>query len=357
MMKKFYILIVVILMNSFLLSAQIRLRYQTHGILSGEVYKYFYADTTGFIPGTGSAGKMWSYPSLTIGANLQLQNYLDPATTPYASSFPTATYAIQNSDGYEYYKSNSVGTYMLGTASTTSNAIIPYLDEGTMFVYPFTYNSSISSEYFSGIDTVLGVKYKVNGQITTRGDGYGKLVINGITYDSILRVKVDEILHYFEINIPTDTVTKFRFETLKYQWYRNNSVYPYAFKNPIINYIVVNKYDLKGSTPTIPVSTTKEILIDNHVTGINDYTQQPVNLNVYPNPTTGFVNLETNYTSPQKINIELTNASGQVVYFDMISVGAGKNVQKLDVSKLPLGIYAIRMYNDESVVVRKLILQ
>ena len=357
-MKKFYLMVVIIIVNSFLLSAQIKMRYPTHGIQAGDAYKYFDVDTTtgSFDPGSGGAGKTWSYPSLVINTLLQIQNFVDPATTPYAASFPNATYAIQTTDGYEYYKSNTAGTYMMGTASTTSNAIIPYTDQGTMFTYPFTYNTQIINEYFSGIDTVLGVKYKVNGQITTRGDGYGKLVIDGLNYDSILRVRVDETLYYFEINIPTDTVTKFRYETLKYQWYRNNSVYPYIYKNPIINYIVVKKYDLKSSQ-TVPVSTTKDILIDNHVTGINDNTQLPVDFIVYPNPTTGFVNLETSYTSPQKLNIELTNASGQVVYFDMISVKAGRNVQKLDVSTLPLGIYAIRMYNDESVVVRKLILQ
>jgi len=346
MMKKIYFLVAVIMMNIFQLSAQISMNFTTHGIVPGDVYKYFNADTTAFDPGTGGANHTWTFTGLVINNNLQTQNYIDPATTPYASSFPAATYALEQGGTYVYYKSNTLGTFTEGIVSTT--VTLPYPDDEKMFVYPFTYTNTFS-DYFSGADTVAGVNYKRYGQITTTGDGWGKLIINGRTYNNVLRVKIVQVIHDFQINISTeDTIVSTRTETLNYHWYRQNS------KNPLLNYTQVDMYleDIPD-----PISSTKAIFVDNTVTGINDKTSEPVNLVVYPNPTTGFVNLETNYSSPQKLNIELTNASGQVVYYDLSSVKAGRNVQKLDVSTLPLGIYAIRMYNDESVVVRKLILQ
>jgi hypothetical protein len=346
MMKKLYILVAVVLTNIFCLSAQITMNYSTHGILQGDVYKFFYGDTTGFDPGVSGANKTWNFSALTIGSNLQIQNYIDPATTPYAASFPTATFALEQSGSYAYYKASSLGTFTVGAASTT--VTLPYPDDEKMFVYPFTYLTTFS-DYFSGEAISLGVKYKRFGQITTTGDGWGKVTLGGTTFNNVLRVKIEQTITDYQIQVSTgDTILTTLTKTLNYHWYRQN------FKDPLINYTYIEMY--LEDWPE-PIGTNKMIFIDNDVTGIEDNSTEQAVLNVFPNPAKGFINLETSFTHPQKLNVEISNAGGQQVYASTIQANTGRNVQKLDVSTLPEGIYTVRMYNEISVVVKKLILQ
>lgn len=340
------------MLNIIYVAAQpISLTFAKHGIYPGEAYNFFIVDTTTtkFDPGTGGINKTWIFNNLDIGTNLQTQTYIDPATTPFASSFPTATIALKQGDNYAYYKSNSTGLYTEGFAAALSYTV-RYLDNEKMFAYPFTYGTPSPKDAFSGSDVVSqpDLIYKTSGDITTTCDGWGTLIINGHTIPNVLRFKIVQLFNESQIQVSTEDTLAKHTETTNYHWYSLDN------KNPLINYTYIVSYD-----PNDPETKTinKMTFIDQKVVGINDKTPDPVNLFLYPNPTTGFVNLETNYSSPQKLNIELTNTNGQVVYTDLYSAKAGRSVQKLDVSALPQGIYSIRIFNNESVIVRKLILQ
>jgi hypothetical protein len=350
MKKSIFLLMVVILPGIFSLSAQpISLTYTSHGIVPGDVYKYSQTNASGFNPGSGGANKIWNFTGIKADTNRYTETYVDPASTYYGYSFPEATCAfyLDQWDGASYYRSDSLGNYQIG--EKTQNSDLYYVMKKIM-AFPFSYDSSFTSS-FSGNGQVIWVdllSQNKQGYITSTCDGWGTLIINGRIFNNVLRIKSIEEYNEVQTLLYEDTFKSNHQKNTCYIWYSLKS------KFPIFNYTIIESNDIQYPEYH---STAKIIYFNNDVTEINDNTSKQVNIVLYPNPTTGFVNLETNYTSPQKLNIELTNASGQVVYFDMVSVKAGRNVQKLNVSTLPPGIYAIRMYNDESVVVKKLILQ
>ena len=349
-MKKLYFLFVVLLMNILSIYAQPNLTFATHGIVPGDVYSYFYGDTTNFNIGASGANVTWTDTGWNIGTMLVTVNYLDPATTPFKSSFPNATYAVDNDGTYTYYKTLSTGSlpgiYTEGIAD--SNKSVVYRDNEKKYPYPFTYPTT-SMDYFSGTDTIIGNRFPTNGQITTTADGWGKLIINGRTYNNVLRVKFYEERSDYTIKMsPVDTLVAIHYKTTTYHWYTSNN------KNPIINYSEMKVY--LGHN-TVPDKIDKEIFVDHSVTGINDNHSELLSFTVYPNPGKGIVNLESNISNPQKLIIEILNTNGQVVYKDAINTSAGLMNHAIDVSTLPQGIYNVKVFNNQTVGMRKLIIQ
>jgi hypothetical protein len=345
-MKKLYILIVVLFMNLLPIYSQISLTLATHGIVAGDVYSYYIGDTTGFNPGAGGANVTWTYSGWNIGKILETINYVSVASTPYAASFPTATYAVESDGSYNYYSTGTGGFLNVGYADSAD--VIKYTDNEKYYPYPVTYLTP-NNDIFSGADTVAGIKSKVSGVITSSGDGWGKLIINGRTYNNVLRIKTIEETNIFKINISTgDTGVALRQILTSYQWYRQNS------KNPIIFYEEKSLY--VAGFPT-PIMTDKNIFVDYLVTAINNHSAESMNFAIYPNPTKGFVNLKSEFSSPQKLNIEIINTNGQLVYTDFINAESGMVNHTIDVSALPQGIYSVRVFNNETFGIRKLIIQ
>jgi hypothetical protein len=346
MMKKLYILIVTFLVSTSMY-AQISLNSSTHGYVPGDAYTYYFGDTTGFNPGTGGANKTWTFNSWTIIPNLNTINYIDPATTPFVSSFPTATCATNQEGTYTYYKLGTAGYFVEGIAD--SLLTMPYPDDEKMFTYPFTFNTN-SVDYFSGSVTISGIRAARNGKITSIGDGWGNLTVNGKTYNNVLRAKIFQEMSDYQIVVASgDTAVAIHYKMTSYHWYRANS------KEPIINYMEIKMWlgDVSGE----PYLVTKEILVDNEVTGINDHRSETMNFSVYPNPGKDAVTIESKFTIPQKLTIEIINSNGQVVYTEDIIAGAGILNHKIDVSTLSQGIYTVKILNNKSFGVRKLILQ
>lgn len=346
-MKNIYLLIVVLLINILPMNAQISLTLATHGYVPGDVYSYYYGDTTNFNPGVGGANVTWTFTGWNIGTMMKTINYIDPKTTPYSSSFPTATYAWEQNGAYVYYKTGSTGFFTEGVAD--SNNILVYPDDERMYPYPFTYTTS-SPDYFSGSVINKGIRIARNGKITTTGDGWGKLVINSRTYNNVLRIKIYQEISDYQIVINTgDTATETHHRTTTYHWYQSNS------KNPIINYSETKAYLKKITDP--PYLISKEIFVDNLVTGINYNESELLNFNIYPNPGKGIVNLESNIFGSKKLNLEIVNMSGQLVYSEVIDSKGGILNHAINVSTLPQGFYSVKLFNNETFGIRKLILQ
>ena len=345
-MKKLYILIAVLYTSILPIHAQLNLTLASHGYVPGDVYTYFYGDTTNFNPGLGGQNVSWAFNGWNIVPMLNTINYIDPASTPYASSFPNASFAWEKEGSYVYYKSGSSGFFTEGIAD--SNNTLVYSDDEQMRPFPFTFNTN-SSDYFSGSVTNAGIRIARNGQINSIGDGWGKLDINGKTFYNVLRVKMIQDMSDYQINVSTgDTAAETHYKTTTYHWYRSSS------KNPIINYSETKFYKNKS---TIPYMTNKEIFVDNTATSINDNRAEQINFTIYPNPTNGLVNLETKLPGSAKLNIEVTNMNGQLVYSEIVDNKAIVLSHTFDVSNLSQGIYTVKIFNNEAFGIRKLILQ
>jgi len=69
-------------------------------------------------------------------------------------------------------------------------------------------------------------------------------------------------------------------------------------------------------------------------------------LNVYPNPSTGLVNLEFEINQDSDVTIEILNMNGQLIYAEKISEKAGHYVHNIDLSSFTNGVYMLRVLNN-----------
>jgi hypothetical protein len=125
-----------------------------------------------------------------------------------------------------------------------------------------------------------------------------------------------------------------------FKWIPNNSIninIPYNF------YINVKDNDCNSLTKVfsvyflscIPISLVEEI--------------QPINLNLFPNPTAEFITIQNRITNNEKI--EIRDLTGRIVQQDIL------NQNKIDVSQLENGIYFITLIGKENYLTQKFVVR
>ena len=81
------------------------------------------------------------------------------------------------------------------------------------------------------------------------------------------------------------------------------------------------------------------------------------NLNVYPNPASGLVNIGFDIAEPQNVKVELLSLRGETLYMDLLNYFKGSYVHTLDVSALSKGVYMLRLQSDKGTSVKKIVVQ
>ena len=76
------------------------------------------------------------------------------------------------------------------------------------------------------------------------------------------------------------------------------------------------------------------------------------NINIYPNPSNGIINIEFIDYDIQNVLIELINLQGQVVFVQTIT----NQKNTINVSDLDKGLYIIKIYTDTGIKAKKLII-
>src|ERR1043165_3480388 len=109
---------------------------------------YFVSQSSYFVPGEGGSGpnQTWDFTSVDANGGSVTLNVIDPSTTPFASSFPTASVAIDDGTSlYSYYTNSSTETDYIGYGYYGET--LPYTDNHQFFVYPFTYNTTFTDNF------------------------------------------------------------------------------------------------------------------------------------------------------------------------------------------------------------------
>jgi hypothetical protein len=89
-------------------------------------------------------------------------------------------------------------------------------------------------------------------------------------------------------------------------------------------------------------------------TGIADVAAS-INLNAYPNPSNGLMNVYFESASSANYNVRITNAIGQVVYEETLSNFNGIYSKELDLTKYGKGVYVLSVANSAVQQVQKLV--
>ena len=81
------------------------------------------------------------------------------------------------------------------------------------------------------------------------------------------------------------------------------------------------------------------------------------NLNIYPNPTRGLLNIEFDNIDNKISEVSVVNVLGDKIYKDNLDNKTFKYSSQIDLSKYSNGIYFVRLKTKDGFVTKKLILQ
>ncbi len=255
------------------------------------------------LPGAGGAGVNWDMSTNTTVYAAKL-TIVTPASTPHASTFPTATFAVKIETG-----SGTAYNYDRQSAAGIENVAIQYA--GTGIGTDFTPNLRMSVPFpFSYGDTKSDTFQKIGGSPDTvrlTYDGYGSLKTPFYTYPNVIRIKEE---------YATST---------SYSWY---TVSPFAL---VMNYSSAsNNYVIVTSQPVAPTTEVKVISAAAQVV-------------VYPNPTSGNAVLKTLFSDGyNNASVTISDISGRAV--KQIPVTAEETIINTD--NLTAGMYFYTVQND-----------
>lgn len=92
------------------------------------------------------------------------------------------------------------------------------------------------------------------------------------------------------------------------------------------------------------------------ITGVKDAENVVFNIGeVYPNPSSGLINIELTMKKSDKVNIEVSNLLGQVVYTDSKTLVAGDHTMTLDATEFNSGIYFYTVKSAEFSITKKIV--
>jgi hypothetical protein len=275
-----------------------------------------YSAAATIAPGSGGAGVTWNYSTLTpiVGGVIQI---VDPSTTPYFSTFPTATFCaklmpVTGGSAYVYERVSSAKWEQLANN---------YAGVGTGDDYTPNPESQIRFP-MSYLDSFVDTFQKTTGgpnTVTITYDGYGTLITPFATYTNVVRIK-----KYWG---PGD---------FDYNWYQTSP-----------NIGIIANFDASGNKYGFfrPPTSEKVSLPNGNVTAAT----------IFPNPAaSSFMLLLTGMPDLTHTIFMITDVAGKVVR--QIPVTGEQTSVQCD--RMPAGLYFYTVYNNGTRVANgKLVIQ
>jgi hypothetical protein len=326
-----------------------------------------------FIPGTGVVYGYQLLPNITSGNPGASQNYtmngvspdwtisqqmISVVQSPFGMALPGNRVLLYNNgdDGAGYFTRSAGVLNMNGTVSAdaANPSLIytePYIPAKRIASLPMTYGQTDSGTTFHQVTFYVGMDLG-NGWIT----------------DSIRRRTTEVYTYIFDgwgtLTTPFGTYTVLRqqtitetFDTLDYYRGDNNT-----WLNDFETLQGTNcKYTFWATGQSFPVAEMLDegfdtfiddcIWITNVTTGVKDDISKGSRPKIYPNPSTGRINLRAN--SGEYDAWVLSDLHGRTLREGLIS----REEESLDFTNLPAGKYLLRMSGTEHSVAERIVLQ
>lgn len=317
-------------------SAQVTLTNATHGLSIGDVNILISADTTLMNNGgpTGT-GQTWNYGSMQINSASTTINYVAPSSTPYGSSFPSATMATSDGSGmYGYYTTSSSALNLAGVAN--SQTTLPYSNSELISQYPFAYSNTVTDAFYSSY-TSNSIPAIRSGNVTITADGAGTLILPSGSYP-VLRVKVVQLFQ--------DSIIGFYnayYNFVSYYWYSASQKFPLLTYNVLTTTVF--------STP----NTARAVYVNSAVAGVGENFSPVSGVNLFPNPSSTQSQLDFTLAQPENVSIVVRDMTGRnVMEIQKGELDAGIYSETLDLSTLPKGIYFVSILAGDKISNSKL---
>jgi hypothetical protein len=311
--------------------------------IPGITFNYIFIDTTGIQPGPSGANQIWDFSNVIPSGIASVQNWVDPSTTPYASSYPGSDICqVVDATGnpiYNYHTRNATFTQLDGIAYDAGLGpnIMVYGDPEVIRNFPATINNAWS-------DTYAGTSTQVLGPLTTTTyrygyyeyvvDGYGTLITPSATYPNVLRMRLHQEFTDSTVysGAPLPTVLAQHYSTTYFWASTDAGDRLYQF------YIGYDTLVSTGSTTNFVSASYLDLS-----TGIQPLPDSPIHVSAFPNPASDAMDIQISSTFQGTCRIELIEITGRRVLAESRTVFECANLQRIDVSNVASGTYLLKL--------------
>lgn len=252
----------------------------------------------------------WDFTALqnADATNDKTTTIASPASTPYASTYPTSNYVeVERTDSsgtekglvYNYFKLTDTTLERLGAQSVYTGSSSIYSDTQVEYFFPTTYGTTHNDTWASSASSF-------GGTYNLECVGYGTLKLPSGTYNNVLlvRVKMTELLTY-----------------KLYFWYAENGAVLACYEN--MSFMGSFGFYANGT----PTGIKETAVADVHFT----------------NPVQNTLNVKIDKINAPELNYTLSNINGQSI---QTGKTANEGTLSLDVSSLPQGVYIFTVNAD-----------
>lgn len=303
----------------------------------------------GFEPGPAGPDQLWDFSALTMDSVYQV-NFLDPANTPYASSFPASNIAAEGlvEYGWAYATKNSFLFQIDGAAGSYDmfeDVVAPFNPPEVMFSFPANYLDSM--EQTSTIDVTIdspeplidSIRLKVVSEISSKIDAWGEIITPEWTGE-VLRFRDERLA------IDSSWIKTFGF----WIYLESNSTFSVMYKymgNDIGFPVLQFNVDESGTEYSL-VSYMLDVGVGQGELPV----PEEIAFDLYPNPASDVIYccLDDGIRG----QLLIYDLNGRQVHHQSI---AGSQLQfSIDVSALPTGMYQLVLRSKEKVLSTKKII-
>ncbi len=302
----------------------------------------------GFSPGPSGPNQHWDFSDLGQDTVYTLR-FIDPATTPYGSSFPGSNIAAEGiiesfaAEGYAYATRN-MGFFKIdgfaGSYDIFEDLVVPFEPPEVMFDFPVNYLDSL--EQTSVMDITIespepaadSVRIKVVTSVESKVDSWGELTTPVWTGQVLrmrdLRTTIDSSwvkVFFFWVFLESNTSVN-----LTYKYVANNAGYPVMQFNADTT---ETEFSMMNYSVDVGVGQDELSAKEN-----ND-------LLVYPNPASGLIHVRT----------PGLETNGELLVYDLMGrqlktlpVLSKRQDYTMNVSELPSGIYQLVLRSENLVI-------
>jgi hypothetical protein len=322
----------------------------------GNVFTSADIDATTLTEGSAGANQTWNYGNV-VPQDISQYTIVDPASTPFASSFPGANRSMTISDGgvavYTYHNHTTTSTDLTGFAFSDSasgiDLIMPYSDPQKQFEYPMTYNTQFTDN-FAGSYTMVISGFTINsyryGTIYVHADAYGSLTTPSGTFNNTLRIKTRQVTtdSTVFVGFPSPPSVSKSYIT-SYAWVGDNPGHIGLFQ---LSYdtIVDDQGTTYGKDGSYQLTTVS----------VNEINLRAENVNIYPNPVHDFVHVDASLLEAGEAILKVFDSSGRLVKYQSIHVASGeKSTILLSTDEFRQGFYQMNITQKDRLLRAKFI--
>jgi len=321
-MKKIYsatLLVLSVLFSYHEITAQPTLTNSNTSPQIGESILIHSINTTGVNEGNFGANVTWDFSGLSSIGTTTI-TWIQPSTTPYASSFPNSNICFESGGSYDYYFSSSTEYGRQGAVS--GGVIIAYSDPQVMISYPCSFGTTFT-DYFASTFISGGTTFYRSGNITVTADAYGTLILPYDTISDVIRLKAVES---YQDSAYIGSPFLIYYDSEIYIWYK-----------PGTHYAIMS---LTSFTSSITGPIKYGSYMDQTSVGIYETVTSELDYKTYPNPASTFINISYLIEDPSNVRISLTSLLGQEIKIFMNKKQeSGSYIQTINLEDLDEGVY------------------